>query len=80
MSSKRTFGIKRAKFKRQIQAKMDAAGISQTKLGELAGVSRQAVSATLLGYIHSTSVLDELRKIGVSERYLCDPKKQQQTA
>lgn len=80
MSSKRQFGIKRAKYKRQIQAKMDAAEINQTQLAARAGVSRQAVSATLLGYIHSSSVLEELRKIGVSERFLCDPDKQQKTA
>lgn len=38
------------------------------------GVSREAVSATILGKNHSTRVLDALRDAGVPEKYLRDPR------
>lgn len=39
------------------------------------GVSRSAVSATILGKNHSFRILDALREAGVPEKYLFDPRK-----
>ena len=39
------------------------------------GVSRSAVSATILGKRHSPRILDALRDAGVPEKYLFDPRK-----
>ena len=66
-------GQKRAKFRRLIQKHLDESGKSQTDIAVLAGVSRQAVSATLLGRLHSPKILNALRLIGVPEKYLFDP-------
>ena len=38
------------------------------------GVSAESVSATVLGKKHSPQVLDALKKIGVPEEYLFDPR------
>lgn len=39
------------------------------------GISRAAVSATILGKRHSPRILDALRDAGVPEKYLFDPRK-----
>lgn len=44
------------------------------KLAEELGCSENNVSKTLLGYQHSTGVLDKLRAIGVPEHLLFDPR------
>ena len=73
MSCMRIYGEKRAKNKRLIQQQLDEAGLNQSKIAEQAGVSRQDVSATFNGHIHSARVLEALRAAGVAERLLCDP-------
>ena len=42
----------------------------------MAKVSRTIVSGTIHGYRHSPAVLDALRKIGVPEALLHDPRKE----
>ena len=39
------------------------------------GISQAAVSATILGKIHSFRILDALRDAGVPDKYLFDPRK-----
>ncbi len=73
MSKYLACGRKRAKVKRLIQMQIDEAQKNQNDVAEMAGVSHQAVSATLSGYIHSRKVFEALRKIGVPEKYLFDP-------
>jgi transcriptional regulator with XRE-family HTH domain len=80
VSWKSVYGQKRAQNKRLIQKHLDDAGLDGPRVAERAGVSRQAVSATLNGHIHSEAVLAELRKAGVPEKLLFDPRKQQASA
>lgn len=71
------YGQKRARNKRLIQRYLDDAELTGPKIAKLAGVTRQSVSATLNGYIHSEAVLKVLREAGVPEDLLCDPRKAQ---
>lgn len=80
MSWMHKYGQKRAQNKRLIQQQLDAAGLNTIMVAERAGVSPQSVSKTLNGHMHSEKVLEELRKAGVPERFLCDPRRQQETA
>ena len=80
MSWMNKYGQKRAKNKRLIQQHLDDAELNGPKIAEKAGVTRQAVSATINGHLHSERVLDELRKAGVPERLLCDPRKHPEQA
>lgn len=75
MSWKRKYGIQRAKHKPQIEQELEDAGMNQTMIAKKAKISRQAVSATLLGKIHSEKVFRVLRDAGISEEYICDPMK-----
>ncbi len=77
MSWMKVYGQRRAKNKRLIQKALDDAGLNLAKIAERAGVSRQAVSTTLNGHIHSAKVLDALRAVGVMDRLLCDPREKQ---
>ena len=79
MSRFNIFGINRAKNKRRIQAFLDEAGVDQIVLAARTGLSHQAVSATLNGKIHSQTVLEELRKAGVPEELICDPRHVEET-
>ena len=79
MSWMNHYGQQRANHKRMIQKALDDAALNSVRIAERAGVSRRTVSATLNGHCHSPKVLEELRKAGVAEGYLLDPRKQQQT-
>ena len=80
MSWKNNFGQKRAKNKRLIQQALDNAGLNAARIAKNAGVSPQTVSATLNGHCHSPKVLEALRKAGVAETLLSDPRKESATA
>lgn len=80
MSKFQVYGQKRAAHKRLIQRAMDDAGLDGVGLAERAGVTKQAVSATLNGHIHSKKVLNALRNIGVEESLLFDPHKKDAAA
>ena len=80
MSKFQVYGQKRAANKRLIQRAMDDAGLDGVGLAEKAGVTKQAVSATLNGHIHSKKVLNALRNIGVEESLLFDPHKKDAAA
>ena len=80
MSKFQVYGQKRAAHKRLIQRAMDDAEIDGVGLAKKAGVTKQAVSATLNGHIHSKKVLNALREIGVAESLLFDPRNKEAAA
>ncbi len=69
------YGKKRAENKRLIQKHLDEVGLNGTKIAERAGLNRKTVSFVLNGHCHSPKVLEELRKVGVPEEYICDPRR-----
>lgn len=75
MSKLQPYGRKRADAKREIQRLLDNKGKNFVDVAEMAGVTRQTVSATMNGYRHSPRVLDALRFFGIPERLLFDPRK-----
>ena len=75
MSKLQPFGRKRADAKREIQRLLDNKGKNFVDVAEMAGVTRQTVSATMNGFRHSPRVLDALRSFGIPERLLFDPRK-----
>lgn len=50
-------------------------GCSAATIAAELGLSQSAVSATILGKNHSERILDALRRAGVPEEYLFDPRK-----
>lgn len=75
MSKLQPYGRGRADSKREIQRILDNKGKNFVDVAEMAGVTRQTVSATMNGYRHSPRVLDALRSFGIPERLLFDPRK-----
>ncbi len=75
MSKLQPYGRKRADAKREIQRLLDNKGKNFVDVAEMAGVTRQTVSATMNGFRHSPRVLDALRSFGIPERLLFDPRK-----
>ena len=75
MSKLQSYGRKRADAKREIQRLLDNKGKNFVDVAEMAGVTRQTVSATMNGFRHSPRVLDALRSFGIPERLLFDPRK-----
>lgn len=80
MSHKRDCGLRRYQRRNFIKAAIISSGMTQAVLADLVGVSQQAVSATVNGYIHSERVLNKLREIGVPEKFLFDPRKDSNAA
>lgn len=74
MSKLQPYGRGRADSKREIQRILDSKGKNFVDVAEMAGVTRQTVSATMNGYRHSPRVLDALRSFGIPERLLFDPR------
>lgn len=74
MSKYLPYGRNRADAKRQIQHILDCMGKNFADVAKEAGVSPQAVSATMNGFKHSPRVLDALRSFGVPEELLFDPR------
>ena len=75
MSKLQPYGRGRADSKREIQRILDNKGKNFVDVAEMAGVTRQTVSATMNGYRHSPRVLEALRSFGIPERLLFDPRK-----
>ncbi len=75
MSKLQPYGRGRADAKREIQRLLDNKGKNFVDVAEMAGVTRQTVSATMNGFRHSPRVLDALRSFGIPERLLFDPRK-----
>ena len=74
------YGRGRADSKREIQRILDSKGKKFVDVAEVAGVTRQTVSATMNGFRHSPRVLDALRSFGVPERLLFDPRRASRAA
>lgn len=70
-----TCGEKRCSHSYRIHEALARAGISSIGLARKLGVSPQAVSNVLLGKSHSARILDAMRKLGVPEEFLFDPRK-----
>ena len=68
-------GRQRYEVRYVIRAILDARGLSMAELGRRIGVTAEAVSATVLGKRHSPRVLEALRRGGVPEECLFDPRK-----
>ena len=68
-------GRQRYEVRYVIRASLDARGLSMAELGRRIGVTAEAVSATVLGKRHSPRVLEALRREGVPEESLFDPRK-----
>lgn len=75
MSKLQPYGRGRADSKRDIQRVLDTQGKNFADVATEAGVTVQAVSATMNGYRHSPRVLEALRKFGVPESMLFDPRR-----
>ena len=80
MSKLQPYGRGRADSKREIQRLLDAKGKNFVDVAAAAGVTPQAVSATMNGFRHSPRVLDALRFFGIPERLLFDPRRAESAA
>lgn len=80
MSKLQPFGQGRANSKREIQHILDNKGKNFVDVAQMAGVSKQTVSATVNGFRHSPKVLEALRVIGIPEQLLFDPRKSSNVA
>ncbi len=67
-------GLRRFQYRYIIRSFLDDRGLSMAELGRRIGVSAETVSATVRGKRHSPKVLDALRREGVPEKYLFDPR------
>ena len=69
-------GFNRFHARYRIREVLDSRNLTMADVARRLGVSSETVSATVRGRIHSKKVLDELRSLGVPERYLFDPNRQ----
>ncbi len=68
-------GAKRCFWSKRIYETLGRQGLTATALAASIGVSKKSVGATILGKNHSARVLDALRRAGVPEKYLFDPRR-----
>lgn len=68
-------GDKRCFWSMRIYEHLKRQGKSATTLALELGVTPQSVTQTIRGKAHSARVLDALRKTGVPERFLFDPRR-----
>ena len=80
MSRRLHAGVARLGNKRLIQRYLDMAEMTQTEFARSLGISQQAVGVVINGHGHSRRVLDGLRKLGVPEELLCDPRRKEARA
>lgn len=74
------YGYRRFQYRHFIRAALLERGLSMRQLATLIGVSAETVSSTVLGKKHSPQVLDALKKMGIPERYLFDPREDSRAA
>jgi len=78
---RRELGAKRSKVTHLIRYEMRLKGYNDSTFAEkVVGCTPQNVSKTLVGISHSPRVMDALRKLGVPEKYLFDPRKFKEAA
>lgn len=71
---RRNLGNRRASVSHLIVYQMRTLGYTRKSLAAELGISSQAVSKTINGFTHSERVINKLRKIGVNEELLFDPR------
>jgi hypothetical protein len=71
---RRKLGDKRARVAHLIAHKMRLCGHTGKSLSRELGYTPTTVYRTIHGELHSPRVLDALRKLGVPEKYLFDPR------
>ena len=74
-AQRKALGEQRAKVIDLIRHELRRRGYDQSRLARELGCSRENVSKVMLGKGHSPLVLDGLRKAGVPEALLFDPRK-----
>ena len=74
-AQRKALGEQRAKVIFLIRHELRQRGYNQTSLAKELGCSRKNVSKVMRGQGHSALVLDGLRKAGVPEALLFDPRK-----
>ena len=77
-AQRKALGEQRAKVIDLIRYELRRRGYDQSRLARELGCSRNNVSKVILGKKHSPLVLDGLRKVGVPEALLFDPRKMQE--
>jgi len=73
-------GFARLENKRLIQRYIDRLDMTQRKFADSIGVGKHVLSNVLNGKSHNVTVLDSLRRIGVPEDLLCDPRREEPAA
>lgn len=71
---RRQLGVKRSDATPFIYHELAKRNLNATKVAQALGCSISNVTGTIRGTSHSPSVLDALRKAGVPEKYLHDPR------
>lgn len=74
-TDRKRLGEQRCFWSMRIYEALRRNGRSAAVIAYELGISRTAVSATILGKSHSPRILDALREAGVPEKYLFDPRK-----
>jgi len=78
IARRRELGTARAAIRHILGAEMMRRGYNGVRLTKELGCSNALVSSVLTGRKHSPLVLDGLRRIGVPEEYLYDPRQTQE--
>lgn len=73
-------GERRCFYSLRIHEALARQGMSAAGLARELGISTSAMSQTLTGRCHSPRILDALRKVGVPEKYLFDPRRETRQA
>lgn len=74
IARRRQLGAARAAISHIVRAEMMRRGYNGSSLTKELGCSNALISQVLTGQKHSPLVLDGLRRIGVPEEYLYDPR------
>lgn len=77
-ADRKRLGEKRCFYSMRIHEALRRNRRSAATVAHELGISRTAVSSTILGKNHSPRVLDALRAAGVPEKYLFDPRRMEQ--
>lgn len=76
LMTSRECGVARHKMRFRIREHLDRKGLSLAEVARRVGVTAEAIGRTVNGYNHSPKILNELRELGVPEKYLYDPRRQ----
>ena len=71
----RELGLKRSRVRYRILEELEGKGYTLTRIANELGFKLPAVSRVVNGHGHSAQILEKLRAVGVSEKYIFDPHK-----